>query len=121
MNIIFNIIGGIGKCIASTAVLKAIKTQYPDSKVIVISQFPQLFKNNPNLTTQEIADMVGITKNQAIGIKNRGGLCKYTSHLQGISKTYKDPVDKREVEKLKLIKDYANSIIRLTNALQIKK
>ena len=80
-----------------------------------------LFKNNPNLTTQEIADMVGITKNQAIGIKNRGGLCKYTSHLQGISKTYKDPVDKREVEKLKLIKDYANSIIRLTNALQIKK
>ena len=49
MNIIFNIIGGIGKCIASTAVLKAIKTQYPDSKVIVISQFPQLFKNNPNI------------------------------------------------------------------------
>jgi len=49
MNIIFNIVGGIGKCIAATAVLKAIKTQYPNSKVIVFSQFPNIFKNNPNI------------------------------------------------------------------------
>ena len=49
MNIIFTIIGGIGKCIAATAVLKAIKTQYPNSTTIVFSQYPQIFKNNPNI------------------------------------------------------------------------
>ncbi len=49
MNIIFTIIGGIGKCIAATAVLKAIKKQYPNSKTIVFSQYPQIFKNNPNI------------------------------------------------------------------------
>jgi len=49
MNIILNIVGGIGKCIAATAVCKAIKTQHPNSKVIVFSQFPNIFKNNPNI------------------------------------------------------------------------
>ena len=49
MNIIFAINGGIGKCIAATAVLKAIKTQYPDSTTIVFSQYPNIFKNNPNI------------------------------------------------------------------------
>ena len=49
MNIIFNIIGGIGKCIAATAVLEAIKTQYPNSTTIVFSQYSNIFKNNPNV------------------------------------------------------------------------
>ena len=30
MNILFTITGGIGKCIAGTAVAEAIKKQYPD-------------------------------------------------------------------------------------------
>ena len=47
MNIIFTITGGIGKCIAGTAVAEAIKKQYPDSKLIVISPHPNIFKNNP--------------------------------------------------------------------------
>ena len=37
MNIIFQIDGGIGKSIAATAVCKAIKAQYPNDKLIVIS------------------------------------------------------------------------------------
>jgi hypothetical protein len=49
MNIIFNIIGGIGKCLAATAVLKAIKKQYPNSTTIVFSQHSNIFKNNPNI------------------------------------------------------------------------
>lgn len=49
MNIVFRISGGIGKCIASTAVCKAIKKKYPESKLIVISAYPEVFINNPNL------------------------------------------------------------------------
>jgi len=49
MNIIFSISGGIGKCIAATAVCEAIKKQYPDGKLIVISGYPDVFLNNPNV------------------------------------------------------------------------
>jgi|TARA_B100000780_G_scaffold171990_1_gene120393 hypothetical protein len=49
MNIIVQIIGGIGKTIAFTAVAKALKKQYPDSKIIVFTESPSIFKNNPNI------------------------------------------------------------------------
>lgn len=49
MNIIFQVNGGIGKCIASTAVCKSIKQKYPDSKLIVISGYPEVYLNNPNV------------------------------------------------------------------------
>jgi hypothetical protein len=49
MNIVFQISGGIGKCIASTAVCKAIKTQYPQSNLIVISGYPDVYLGNPNV------------------------------------------------------------------------
>ena len=49
MNIIFQINGGIGKCIASTSVCKSIKQKYPDSKLIVISGYPEVYLNNPNI------------------------------------------------------------------------
>jgi len=45
MNIIFQINGGMGKSIFATAVCKAIKRQYPDSKLIVISGYPDVFLN----------------------------------------------------------------------------
>jgi hypothetical protein len=48
-NIIFQIDGGIGKCIAATAVCKAVKAQYPDDNLIVISGYPDVFINNPNV------------------------------------------------------------------------
>lgn len=48
-NIIFQINGGIGKCIASTAVCAAIKAKYPDSKLIVVSGYPEVYLKNPNV------------------------------------------------------------------------
>jgi hypothetical protein len=49
MNIIFQINGGIGKVVAATAVCKSIKVKYPDSKLIVVSGYPDVFLNNPNV------------------------------------------------------------------------
>lgn len=47
--IIFEITGGIGKNIAATAVIRAIKKQHSDSKLIVITAYPAVFVNNPNV------------------------------------------------------------------------
>ena len=47
MNIVFQINGGIGKCVMATAVCEAIKKQYPDSKLIVVSGYADVFLNNP--------------------------------------------------------------------------
>ena len=49
MNVIFQINGGIGKVVASTAVCKSIKAKYPDCKLIVVSGYPDVFLNNPNV------------------------------------------------------------------------
>jgi hypothetical protein len=46
MKIVLKIDGGIGKSVAATAVCKAIKTQYPDSKLIVITGYPEVFDGN---------------------------------------------------------------------------
>jgi len=44
---IFQISGGIGKCIAATAVVQGIKEHYPNHELIVISGYPDVFINNP--------------------------------------------------------------------------
>lgn len=49
MNIIFQIDGGIGKNIMATAVCKAIKNQYPNDKLIVVTAYNDVFINNPNV------------------------------------------------------------------------
>ena len=49
MNIIFQIDGGIGKSIAATAVCKAIKAQYPNDRLIVITGYPEVFLCNPHV------------------------------------------------------------------------
>lgn len=49
MNIIFQINGGIGKVVAATAVCKSIKVKYPDSRLIVVSGYPDVFLNNLNV------------------------------------------------------------------------
>lgn len=49
MNIIFEINGGIGKCIAATAVCEAIKKKYKKDNLIVISGYPEVFLNNPHV------------------------------------------------------------------------
>lgn len=47
MNIIFQVDGGIGKSIAATAVCRAIKTQYPNDKLIVFTGYTDVFLCNP--------------------------------------------------------------------------
>ena len=47
--VIFNPEGGLGKIIASTAVVRNIKATYPDHKIIVITPWPEVFLNNPNV------------------------------------------------------------------------
>lgn len=50
MNIIFQVDGGLGKSIASTAVISAIKKKYgKKSNIIVVTSFPDVFLNNPNV------------------------------------------------------------------------
>jgi hypothetical protein len=49
MNILFQINGGIGKCIAGTAVCSAIKKKYPNADLIVVSGYPEVFINNHNV------------------------------------------------------------------------
>ena len=50
MKIIFSIEGGIGKCIAATAVIAATKKQYPLDDIIVISGYPDVFLGNKNVS-----------------------------------------------------------------------
>ena len=49
MTIIFQINGGIGKVIMATAVVKAIKAHLSDAKIVVISGYPDVFLDNPNV------------------------------------------------------------------------
>jgi hypothetical protein len=49
MNIIFQVNGGIGKCIASTAVLESLRLYHPNAKIISVSGYPEVYMNNPNV------------------------------------------------------------------------
>ncbi len=46
MKIVLKIDGGIGKSVMATAVCKAIKAQYPDSQLIVMTGYPEVFEGN---------------------------------------------------------------------------
>lgn len=47
--VIFNPEGGLGKIIASTAVIKFIQQKYPERKIIVLTPWPEVFLNNPRI------------------------------------------------------------------------
>ena len=47
--VIFHIDGGCGKNIAATAVVKSIKSHYPEHKLIVVCAWPEVFIHNPNI------------------------------------------------------------------------
>lgn len=47
MNIIFQIDGGLGKCIMATALCETIKRHHPEARLIVVSGYPDVFLNNP--------------------------------------------------------------------------
>lgn len=46
---IFHIDGGIGKNIAATNIVRSIKNAFPERELIVVSPFPEVFLNNPNI------------------------------------------------------------------------
>ena len=48
-NIIFEVVGGICKNIVATAVVRAIKKQYPNKNIILQTAYPEVFINNPNI------------------------------------------------------------------------
>lgn len=47
--LIFNPEGGLGKIIASTAVARNIKAAYPERKIIVVTPWPEVYLNNPDV------------------------------------------------------------------------
>ena len=49
MNIIFQIDGGLGKSIMATAMIKVIKKRYKNSFLIIVTAYPDIFLNNPNV------------------------------------------------------------------------
>lgn len=49
MNIVFSINGGLGKSVMATAICKSIKFKYPESNLIVLTGYPDVFLNNPHV------------------------------------------------------------------------
>ena len=49
MNILFQIDGGLGKNIMATAMTKVIRKHYKDAHIVVITGYPDVFLNNPNI------------------------------------------------------------------------
>ncbi len=49
MNIIFQIDGGLGKSIMGTAMVKVIRKRYKNSHIVVVTAYPDVFLNNPNV------------------------------------------------------------------------
>ena len=47
--IVFEIKGGAGKNVMATAVIKALKKQYPESSIIIVTAWDDLWYNNPNV------------------------------------------------------------------------
>jgi hypothetical protein len=47
--VIFHIDGGIGKNIAATAVIKSIKSAYPDRKLLIVTAYPEVYLHNINV------------------------------------------------------------------------
>ena len=45
--LIWHIQGGLGKNVASTALIKSLKDTYPDRKLIMVVSWPEVFLNNP--------------------------------------------------------------------------
>jgi ADP-heptose:LPS heptosyltransferase len=49
MTVIYQIDGGLGKSIMGTAVLSAIRKQYPNDYIVVVTSYPDVFAGNPNV------------------------------------------------------------------------
>lgn len=49
MNLLLHIQGGLGKCIAATAVIRNWRLAYPESDIVVVSGYPEVFLHNPDV------------------------------------------------------------------------
>jgi hypothetical protein len=58
MKIIFQVPGTIAKNVMATAVCRAIKTQYPDDELIVITEHPAVYLCNPDV--DKVLDQTGL-------------------------------------------------------------
>jgi ADP-heptose:LPS heptosyltransferase len=58
MNIIFQIEGGLGKSIMATAIVKVIKKRYKNANLIIVTAFPDVFLNNPNVFEVHSIDQI---------------------------------------------------------------
>ena len=47
-DVIFHLEGGLGKNVAATAVLRAIRKKHPNNKIIAVVSYPEVFLMNPN-------------------------------------------------------------------------
>lgn len=47
--VVWHIEGGLGKNIASTALIADVKERYPDRKLVMVVSYPEIFLNNPNI------------------------------------------------------------------------
>lgn len=41
--------GGLGKCIASTAIVKRLNEEFPDKRIIILTGYPEIFMYNPRI------------------------------------------------------------------------
>jgi hypothetical protein len=48
-NLLLHINGGLGKVIMATAVIRSYKLLFPKAKIIVVSGYPEVFVNNPDI------------------------------------------------------------------------
>ena len=58
MNIIFQIDGGLGKSIMATAMVKVIKKRYKNANIIVVTAYPDVFLNNPDVFEVHRSDQI---------------------------------------------------------------
>lgn len=72
MNIIFDISGGLGKNILSTAVLKALRKGNPKANIIVLTSYPDVFISNPNINKVLVhGTAVGLYKDYIMDKKSK--------------------------------------------------
>ena len=58
MNIIFQIDGGLGKSVMATAMVKVIKKRYKNANIIVVTAYPDVFLNNPDVFEVHRSDQI---------------------------------------------------------------
>jgi hypothetical protein len=66
-HIVIDVTGGIGKNIASTAVVRNLKKKYPEAKIVVVAAWPRIFLNNPDVWRVYNHTEVRYFRNEYIG------------------------------------------------------